>query len=297
MESKFAPTNFQKWKIHEIQSYLLEQLQGDLYREQRLKVQHTHIKGQLVKLAKWTEQQMGVPAAKNQSVRSETNHSNQFGHQKRFIKMSDAHYDRWRQAQLERYTELAQGGGGSNHAFLNSHPYAETIGSAALSAESKHGLHVGSVAQSAHLNSHIAQASVGRPPSASYEPPSHLIARGYRNWNSPRDRDRWHDLKKYAERHNKPFPRTFEIPESEKDFNFDLHPEVDWPKYSACGTRLGRHCPLWCEGACCECLCDPCGEHVQSDWADFGVGHSLYFKYLVSQTCTLRSRIIPRHFE
>ena len=80
--------------------------------------------------------------------------------------------------------------------------------------------------------------------------------------------------------------KVTEAMKANENFDFDEHPELDWPMYNCCEVRLGRHCPecfVW--NQCCRCIFDPCGEenkeHGGSDWAGhFGVGHDLYFKYL-----------------
>ena len=122
-----------------------------------------------------------------------------------------------------------------------------------------------------------------------YRKPSVLVARAYRNWHSPRDHDEYERRKKLAKSKGRPMKHILKVTEAMKaneNFDFDEHPELDWPMYNCCEVRLGRHCPecfVW--NQCCRCIFDPCGEenkeHGGSDWAGhFGVGHDLYFKYL-----------------
>jgi len=64
--------------------------------------------------------------------------------------------------------------------------------------------------------------------------------------------------------------------------------------YSCCATPLGRHCPscpctcrpnqcvgkYGCHVDLCNFCCDPCHEKTKSDFSHYGVGLSLYFKFL-----------------
>ena len=293
-------TNFKSWKNYELQEYLLTHLQGEAYSAVRAQIPRIHLKFQLVKLARDVEAQTGVPAKRpppppppppSQGVRLG-------GRRRQFVRRGDDHHARMRQAQIEMYQRMARSGG-NQHGHMYAHPQAQDVGFAHVDAGTS--LMVGSVARAGYEQARatLHQTVHGEPmpmrkkshsgEDGKYRKPSVLVARAYRNWHSPRDHDEYERRKKLAKSKGRPMKHILKVTEAMKaneNFDFDEHPELDWPMYNCCEVRLGRHCPecfVW--NQCCRCIFDPCGEenkeHGGSDWAGhFGVGHDLYFKYL-----------------
>jgi len=77
-------------------------------------------------------------------------------------------------------------------------------------------------------------------------------------------------------------------------FNSKFSHAYEVAVYSCCSTPLGRHCPHFmctckpnqcvgkygCQMDLCELCCDPCSEKSSSNFSHYGVGLSLYFKFL-----------------
>ena len=82
--------------------------------------------------------------------------------------------------------------------------------------------------------------------------------------------------------------------EDQRKYNGHFSHAYEIGMYSCCATPLGRHCPhltLTCKPNCCvgmygcqldlcEYCCDPCSEKTSSTFSHYGVGISLYFKFL-----------------
>jgi len=295
----FPPSAFKSWKLHELQEYLLKNLTAE-NEEIRIQIPLIHIKGRLIKIAMQCEQIIGKPATK--PAEHPGNHVRAGRAGKRFVQRSKGHHDAMRAAQRNMYHRNVQQGGGNTHGFAMSHPHVQEVGFA--NASSHTSMMVGSTSknhyaqaqQSLHNDVHgdnagpqtnaLAESTSMDGSNGKFFPPNILVARAYRNWHSPRDHEEYERRKKTQIRHrNKSMQHTNPMKEWMKEgFDYDKHPEVDWPKYGAWSVKTGRHCPDCCTGTCCRVFCDPCGEsgkHGGSDWAGhFGVGHDLYFKYL-----------------
>ena len=148
---------------------------------------------------------------------------------------------------------------------MYAHPQAQDVGFAHVDAGTS--LMVGSVAR-AGMNrparrctkrctvshAHAEEVTLGEDGK-----PSVLVARAYRN--SPRDHDEYERRKKLAKSKGRPMKHILKVTEAMKaneNFDFDEHPELDWPMYN-CEVRLGRHCPecfVWNQRR----VFDPCGE-------------------------------------
>ena len=312
----FPPTNFKKWKTHDIQSYLLLSFAGAEYASVRSQIPLIHIKARLIKMAVQCEQTLGTPA----SPPAEHPNSGKIrnvkrGAKKKFVQRSKASHDAMRAAQRDMYHRNAKNGGG-NSGFMVAHPTVQQIGFATV--QSHKSLMVGSEAahqrrqsnESLHRSVYgdegreqvdpLAEQVGGQSSDTTFHPPNILVARAFRNWHSPRDHKEYERRKKFAGHHrNMSIQHTNPMSKSMREnFDFDQHPELDWPKYKCCEVSLGRHCPDICAMSCCRICCDPCGEtgeHGGSDWAGhFGVGHDLYFKYLklVGSIFTIMSLIM-----
>ena len=292
--SGFPPSNFKKWTTANLQSYLLTNLTGGQYDAMREQIPLIHIKARLIKLAVECEQHVGTPA--NLPAVNPKTHTKK----KRFVTRSKEHHAAMAQAQRDLYHRKIKQGGGNSHGFAYAHPCVQNVGFA--NVQSHKSMMIGSVssAKMKRRSIDLHQAVTGETegpmdalrgdgePKASctYHAPCILVARSYRNWHSPRDHKEYERRVKFQTHHrDRSLQHTNPMNKSMiGNFDFDKHPELDWPKYSCCAISLGRHCPDFCATKCGRCLCDPCsetGEHGGSDWAGhFGVGHDLYFKYL-----------------
>jgi hypothetical protein len=295
----FPPSNFKSWKTHQLQEYLLTYLP----RESQLRrdLPNIHLKFKLIKFAKDCEQQVGTPAVLPKEHPQTHSRVAKRGGKKKFVTRSKEHHAAMAAAQRDLYHHNVKHGGGNSHGFMYGHPTVQNVGFAHV--QSHKNVMIGSVSTDKYEKSsrtlHKAVygedtahtqidtlAEVTAPSTSAYHAPSILVARSYRNWHSPRDHKEYERRKTFQSHHrNRSLQHTNPMSESmREDFDFDRHPELDWPKYSCCESSLGRHCPEFCASRCCRFCCDPCsetGEHGGSDWAGhFGVGHDLYFKYL-----------------